>query len=156
MLKRGSTSLHELPAMSLSPESMSLTTPALLFPAISLLLLAYTNRFLTLATIIRQLHPGPNQPTSRLALRQIPGLRYRVRLIQHMQTGGVLSFLLCALSMFALFVDRPSAGQVLFGLSLLSLAISLVLSLIEVLISTTALNIVLEDMATREDEPGGD
>jgi hypothetical protein len=142
--------------MSMNPDAMSLTTPALLFPAISLLLLAYTNRFLTLATIIRQLHPGPNQKVGRLALRQIPGLRYRVRLIQHMQTCGVLSFLLCALSMFALFVGRPSAGQILFGLSLLSLAVSLVVSLIEVLISTNALNIVLEDMASREDEPGGD
>lgn len=142
--------------MSLSPDAMSLTTPALLFPAISLLLLAYTNRFLTLATIIRQLHPGPNQEVSKLAHRQIPGLRYRVRLIQHMQTCGVLSFLLCALSMFALFVDRPSAGQVLFGLSLLSLAISLVVSLVEVLISTNALNIVLEDMVTREEHTGID
>jgi hypothetical protein len=142
--------------MSLNPDTMSLTTPALLFPANSLLLLAYTNRFLTLATVIRQLHPGAGGTTSRLAQRQIPGLRYRVRLIQHMQTGGVLSFLLCALSMFALFVDSPSAGQALFGLSLLSLAVSLVLSLIEVLISTNALNIVLDDMVTREDEPGND
>ncbi|MDB5888992.1 MAG: conserved hypothetical rane protein [Rhodocyclales bacterium] len=142
--------------MSLNADAMSLTTPALLFPAISLLLLAYTNRFLTLATIIRQLHPGPHGEVSRLARRQISSLRYRVRLIQHMQTFGVLSFLLCALSMFALFVDHPTAGQVLFGFSLLVLAISLVVSLIEVLLSTRALNIVLEDMATREDEVGGD
>jgi hypothetical protein len=138
------------------PETMSLTTPALLFPAISLLLLAYTNRFLTLATIIRQLHPGPGAPVSRLAQRQIPGLRHRVKLIQHMQTCGVLSFLLCALSMFALFVGRPVAGQTLFGLSLLSLAISLVVSLIEVLMSTNALSIVLDDMVRRDELPGGD
>lgn len=132
-------------------EAMSLTTPALLFPAISLLLLAYTNRFLTLATIIRQMHPGEGQRVGQLARQQIASLRYRVSLIRHMQTGGVVSFLLCALSMFALFVDAHAAGKILFGLSLLALAVSLVLSLIEVLLSTNALSIVLDDMA-RPDE----
>lgn len=132
-------------------DTMSLTTPALLFPAISLLLLAYTNRFLTLATIIRQLHPGEGKRPGSLARLQIAGLRYRVRLIQHMQTCGVLSFLLCALSMFAIFVDSHTAGKILFGLSLLALAISLVLSLIEVLLSTNALTIVLEDMVKGAD-----
>jgi Protein of unknown function (DUF2721) len=128
------------------PEAMSLTTPALLFPAISLLLLAYTNRFLTLATIIRQLHPGEGKTPGRLAQQQIAGLRYRVKLIKHMQILGVLSFLLCALSMFALFLEYGRAGQILFGLSLLSLAISLVISLIEAVLSTNALSIVLDDM----------
>ena len=134
------------------PDMMSLTTPALLFPAISLLLLAYTNRFLTVATIIRQMHPGEGKAASELTRQQIPSLRYRVSLIQHMQTGGVLSFLLCALSMFALFVNSQMAGKVLFGLSLLALAISLVLSLIEVLLSTSALRIVLDDL--RKDGSG--
>jgi hypothetical protein len=127
---------------------MSLTTPALLFPAISLLLLAYTNRFLTLATIIRQLHPGEGKALGELARRQVPGLRYRVRLIRHMQSTAVLSFLLCALSMSAIFLEAAMAGKLLFGLSLLALAISLVLSLIEVLLSTNALNIVLDDMCS--------
>jgi hypothetical protein len=126
---------------------MSLTTPALLFPAISLLLLAYTNRFLTLATIIRQLHPGENGEVSALSRRQLSNLKQRVRLIQHMQTGGILSFLLCALSMFAIFIERSLTGQVLFGLSLLVLAVSLLLSLAEVLLSTDALNMVIDDMA---------
>ena len=125
---------------------MSLTTPALLFPAISLLLLAYTNRFLTLATIIRQLHPGEGEVSS-LALRQLSNLKRRVRLIQHMQTGAVLSFLLCALSMFAIFIERPGIGKLLFGLSLLVLAVSLLLSLAEVLLSTEALDMVIDDMA---------
>jgi hypothetical protein len=129
------------------PETMSLTTPALLFPAISLLLLAYTNRFLTLATVIRQLHPGEGKAPSVLALRQISGLRYRVKLIRHMQSFGVLSFLVCALSMFAIFLDSHVLGKVLFGASLTCLAISLVLSLIEVLLSTNALDVVLDDMA---------
>jgi Na+/phosphate symporter len=64
-----------------------------------------------------------------------------------MQTGGILSFLLCALSMFAIFIERSLTGQVLFGLSLLVLAVSLLLSLAEVLLSTDALNMVIDDMA---------
>lgn len=126
---------------------MSLTTPALLFPAISLLLLAYTNRFLALASILRQLHPGEGEPISSLARRQIPNLQRRVKLIQHMQSGAMLSFLLCSLSMFAIFVEHIGVGQALFGLSLLSLAVSLFLSLAEVLLSTDALNMVIKDMA---------
>lgn len=133
---------------------MSLTTPALLFPAISLLLLAYTNRFLTVATIIRQMHPGEGKTPGPLAQQQIPSLRYRVALIRHMQSCGVVSFLLCAMSMFFIFIDSHSAGKILFGLSLLSLAVSLVLSLIEVLLSTNALNIVLDDMSKRSDDSG--
>jgi hypothetical protein len=131
-------------------DTMNLTTPALLFPAISLLLLAYTNRFLTLATIIRQLHPGEGNALSNLARLQLASLRMRVSLIRHMQSYAVLSFLLCALSMFALFLGSPGPGKALFGFSLLSLAVSLVMSFVEVLQSTRALNIVLDDMARQD------
>lgn len=124
---------------------MELTTPALLFPAISLLLLAYTNRFLTLAQVIRQLH-GANELTSELILRQIVGLKRRIVLIKYMQGFGVGSFLLCALAMFAIFLSLPLLGQILFGISLLMLAISLVLSLAEVFLSTDALEIVVADI----------
>lgn len=128
---------------------MELTTPALLFPAISLLLLAYTNRFLVLAQVIRQLHASP-QHDSPLVIQQIPGLRRRIDLIKYMQSFGVLSFLICALSMFALFMNALMLGQWLFGISIVALALSLVISLFEVLISTNALTIVVDDM-TRED-----
>jgi len=127
---------------------MDLTTPALLFPAISLLLLAYTNRFLTLAQVIRQLHASVERE-SRLVQRQIPGLKRRILLIQYMQSFGVLSFLLCALSMFALYVHETTLGKLLFGISILALAVSLVLSLMEVLISTNALAVVVEDVEER-------
>ena len=130
-------------------ENMTLTTPALLFPAISLLLLAYTNRFLTLAQVIRQLHPGKSGPVTEVALRQLGGLKRRIGLIKLMQGFGVMSFLLCALSMFVLFIEMQMAGKVLFGLSLLALAVSLLVSLWEVLVSTEALNIVLSDMENR-------
>jgi Protein of unknown function (DUF2721). len=46
---------------------INLTTPALLFPAISLLLLAYTSRFLALAALMRELHVRyKTQPDPRI------------------------------------------------------------------------------------------
>jgi hypothetical protein len=126
---------------------MDITTPALLFPAISLLLLAYTNRFLTLAQVIRQLAVDRNNPA--LVARQIPGLKRRIGLIKYMQTFGVVSFLLCALSMLAIYAENGPVGNVLFGLSIVALAASLVLSLGEVVISTQALSVVVEDIEHR-------
>jgi len=90
---------------------ITLTTPALLFPAISLLMLAYTNRFLTLATIIRNLHDRYRNEASDNLLGQIRNLRYRVYLIRNTQIFGVLSLLFCVASMFALFAGWVMAGQ---------------------------------------------
>ncbi len=134
---------------------MNLTTPALLFPAISLLLLAYTNRFLTLAQVIRQLNSSVDR-SGELVQRQLPGLKRRILLTKYMQGFGVFSFLLCALSMFALFMDADLPGKLLFGASILTLALSLVLSLIEVLLSTDALSVVVRDLeqAGRTARPG--
>lgn len=124
---------------------MNITTPALLFPAISLLLLAYTNRFLTLAQVIRQLNTSPDR-TADVVQRQLPGLKRRILITQYMQGFGVLSFLLCALAMFALFVEALAIGHWLFGLSIVVLAVSLVLSLIEVVVSNEALSVVVDDL----------
>ena len=129
---------------------MTLTTPALLFPAISLLLLAYTNRFLVLAQLIRQLSRESDEERKAGTLRQISGLEKRISLIKAMQIFGVISFLCCTFSMFALFVSRILIGELIFGLSLLCLSISLILSLYEVAISTNALTVELEDVKRRE------
>lgn len=125
---------------------MSLTTPALLFPAISLLLLAYTNRFLVLAQLIRQLHSSRKDTPDHLIFRQIRGLRKRIQLIKYMQSFGVVSFLLCTGSMFSLFLQLQGVGESLFGLSVLALSTSLIYSLYEVVISTNALSVILEDL----------
>ncbi|WP_136249121.1 DUF2721 domain-containing protein [Halomonas borealis] len=125
---------------------MTLTTPALLFPAISLLLLAYTNRFLTLAQLIRKLAEEDRDAHHEVAVRQILLLRRRITLTKWMQMAGVSSFLLCTLSMFALFLSFKLPGMVLFGISLISLSVSLFFSLWEVNISTNALNVQLRDL----------
>jgi hypothetical protein len=125
---------------------ISLTTPALLFPAISLLMLAYTNRFLTLATIIRGLHDRYLAQQDENLVRQIANLRYRVYLIRNMQIYGVLSLLFCVISMFALFAGWITAGQWSFGLALVLMMVSMGLSLRELQISVGALDLLLSEM----------
>ena len=129
---------------------MDLTTPSLLFAAISLLLLAYTNRFLTLAQVIRQLNSSPDRGAD-LVQRQLPGLKRRIALTQYMQAFGVFSFLLCSLSMLSLFMDEVLLGKWLFGISLLSLVLSLVMSLTEIVISNESLAVVVKDLERATD-----
>ena len=125
---------------------IDLTTPALLFSTISLLLLAYTNRFLALATIIRKLHADSQAvPNANYSL-QIANLRRRINLIRDMQTLGVGSLLCCTLCMAALFLGWIALGKAIFAFSLLLMAGSLGLSLIEIRMSVGALNVHLRDM----------
>jgi len=129
---------------------MTITTPSLLFPAISLLLLAYTNRFVTLATVIRQLSKLDEVSSEQMVRRQIRSLRTRLQIIRAMQVFGVCSFLLCTLSMFALFLHWIIVGKVLFGLSLIMLTVSLLCSLYEVQISTKAINMEIERLGAAD------
>lgn len=126
--------------------NIDITTPALLFPAISLLLLAYTNRFLAIATLIRDLHKKRKNNPGRIIAGQIENLKLRLNLIRNMQVLGVLSFFFCVLAMIVLFFDYPIYGNYLFAASLLLLLLSLGLSLRELYISTRALNLELSDM----------
>src|SRR5210317_2034634 len=125
---------------------INLTTPALLFPAISLLLLAYTNRFLTIATLIRSLHSEYKKNPDELMLGQIKNLRLRVKLIRNMQAFGVLSLLLCVVCMFVIFNGNLPLAEIIFGISLILLILSLAVSAWEIQISVKALNIQLSDI----------
>lgn len=126
---------------------ISINTPALLFPAISLLMLAYTNRFLALASLIRNLHSSYQDHADKNGvLKQIKNLRLRLRLIRQMQLFGVLSLFLCVLSMFFVYERIGMWANFLFACSLVSMLVSLFLSLYEIQISTRALEIELGDM----------
>lgn len=127
-------------------DSFSITTPSLLFPAISLLMLAYTNRFLTISGIIRQLHDSHLRSPSESHLRQLGNLRRRVWLILWMQAAGVMSLLVCIVSMGSFAFHAPQLAFGLFVVSLLLMMASLVLCLIEVLLSDAALNVLLADI----------
>jgi hypothetical protein len=110
---------------------ISINTPALLFPAITLLMLAYTNRFLALASLIRNLHTKYKQVgEERVIIReQIRNLNKRLLLVKQMQGSGILSFFLCVLCMLFIFLDYQLWAYSVFGLSLLFLLLSLALSL---------------------------
>jgi hypothetical protein len=125
---------------------INLTTPALLFPAISLILLAYTNRFLGISTVIRNLRDRYEDKHDMRVRQQIENLRGRVYLIRNMQSFGVVSLLGCIVCMFVLFVGWVDVGKVIFGVSLILLAISMAISLYELHISVIALEINLSDM----------
>ena len=125
---------------------ITLTTPSLLFPAISLLMLAYTNRFLTLATIIRGLHDRYQTQQDENLVRQIANLRYRVYLIRNMQIAGVLSLLFCVVSMFSLFAGWIAVGQWVFGIALVLMMVSMGISLRELQVSVGALDLLLNEM----------
>lgn len=127
---------------------ISINTPALLFPAITLLMLAYTNRFLALATLIRNLSTKWKQVAEdRHVIReQIKNLKRRLILIKQMQASGILSFFVCVLSMLLVYLEYEVWAVFAFGLSLLLLLLSLALSLNEIFISTRALEIELKDM----------
>jgi uncharacterized membrane protein YfcA len=124
----------------------SINTPALLFPAISLLLLAYTNRFNVIANRIRSLRDLWEKDHDEKTLFQLHNLRRRVKIIRMMQFMGVLCMFGCILCMFLLFMGKDDAAKITFAISLLSMLISLFLSLREIHFSVVSLDIVLIDL----------
>jgi hypothetical protein len=129
---------------------LTLSTPALLFPAISLLLLAYTNRFLTIAALIRELYGRYKAQPDPKILGQMANLRYRIIIIRNMQAFGVSSFFSCVLCMFLLFAGQITLAKWTFGGSLMLLLISLGLSLREIQVSVDALTLQIEDVEEME------
>ncbi|MDO9270860.1 MAG: DUF2721 domain-containing protein [Methylobacter sp.] len=125
---------------------ITITTPALLFPAISVLFLAYSNRFLAIASRIREQHNLFNKTQSPVAKKQIDSLRLRIRFIVAMQVLGVVGIICCTLAMGLIFYGLQYYGNITFGFSMMFIVLSLLASISELLLSTKALNIELEDM----------
>lgn len=130
--------------------TLHIETPALLFSATSLILLAYTNRFLTVATIVRGLKKTYKEKENKMILLEIKNLNLRLTLIRYMQMAGVMSLFLSVFTMLLLFLDQQLASIYLFGFSLLSLLISLGLSFWEINISVDALRLHLSDLVEKE------
>ena len=132
--------------------NLSINTPALLFPAISLIMLAYTNRFLALASLVRNLHEKytVEKSENRALHNQIKNLRYRLRLIKNMQAFGICSFISCIFCMFFIYLEKEVVAEILFAISLLFFIASLFLSLIEIQLSTKALEFALSDMELKD------
>ena len=130
---------------------LTLNTPSLLFPAISLLMLAYTNRFLSLAKLIRDLYTEYSTTKEQKLLVQIQSLRHRLNLIRYMQFFGISSILLCVICMLLIFTGELSFARIIFQLSLVLLAMSLSLTVWEIQISTNALSVELSDLEDLRD-----
>ena len=129
--------------------TLEITTPAVLFPTVSLLLLAYTNRFLALTAIVRQMDSSGEVEHE---FYQVKNLRKRLNYIKRMQYFGVSSLLMCAISMLFLFFQMDFIGKISFGISLVSLIISLLFSLLEIQISLEALRVHLNHNSKNEEK----
>ena len=130
-------------------EQLTLTTPALLFSAISLIMLAYTNRFLAYAAVVRSLHDKYQKEKDEALIRQINNLRKRLYLTRSMQIYGILSLLLCVLTMFLIYVEQHLIAVWVFGIALILLILSLALLIREIQISVEALEHHLGDIESR-------
>ncbi len=132
---------------------IDINTPALLFPAITLLMLAYTNRFLSLASLVRKLHDEYHRgEKEKNILSQIKNIRSRLNLIRYMQGLGVVSFLCCVLCMYAIFRNWMELAHWIFAASLLFLLLSIILSLLEINKSTRAIELELGDIEELDKE----
>ena len=129
---------------------LDLTTPSLLFSAISLILLAYANRFLSYASVVRALKEKHQQTHDPKDIAQIANLRKRLYLTRSMQILGILSLLLCVIAMFFIYVSWQIFAAWIFGIALLLLAASLCVCIWEINISVKALEIHLEDISSKE------
>ena len=127
-------------------EELTLTTPALLFSAISLIMLAYTNRFLAYAAVIRNLHDIYLERKEDSLIRQIKNLKLRLNLTRWMQIFGISSLLFCVLTMFLIYIHQQNFAVWVFGFALILLIISLALLIKEIQISAQALQFHIADI----------
>ncbi|WP_339755113.1 DUF2721 domain-containing protein [uncultured Winogradskyella sp.] len=127
-------------------EELTLTTPALLFSAISLIMLAYTNRFLAYAAVIRNLSDKYLEKKEGSLIRQINNLKLRLNLTRWMQIFGITSLLLCVLTMFLIYIDQQVVAVWVFGIALILLILSLAFLIREIQISAEALKHHLSDI----------
>jgi len=128
----------------------SISTPALLFSAITILILAYTNRFLTLATLVRQHIALYKEDPDDSIMRQLKNFRQRIIVIKYTQIVGVLSFLFCVVSMFCIFLGWVIPAEIVFGTSLVLLFVSLLLSLHELFLSIGALDVEMQKVFKKD------
>ena len=127
-------------------EELNLSTPALLFSAISLIMLAFTNRFLSYAQLVRTLKEQYIKSNSDVTAAQIENLRKRLYLTRTMQILGISSLLFCVLSMFLIYIGFQTISTYVFGIALILLICSLGVSIREIQISVEALEIHLKNM----------
>lgn len=128
---------------------LTLVTPSIMFSAVSLVMIAYTNRFLTYTQVIRTLAADYAANPSEKQVRQIENLRTRLHMIRLMQILGITSLFLCVISTFLIYIGLQMAAAWIFGIALLSMIISLAISIAEIQISVKALDIQLDNIGKK-------
>jgi len=131
-------------------EELTLITPTFLFSAISLLMLAYTNRFLSYSQLVRTLKDKYMENPTAVTAAQIANLRKRLSLTRAMQMLGIISLFLCVVTVFLIYIGLQVVGAYIFGLALVLLICSLGISVREIQISIQALDLYLSDMEKKE------
>ncbi len=133
---------------------ITLTTPSLLFPAISLLLLAYTNRYLAVANLVRTIRKDYDSGYKHShVVSQVQSLSKRLEIIRNMQAVGIASLMMASLTMFLLYANLQVAGKVVFGISLWLLMVSMALSFYETVLSNNAIQFEIDDIVHKEKTP---
>ncbi len=133
---------------------ITLTTPSLLFPAISLLLLAYTNRYLAVANLVRTIRKDYDSGYKHShVVPQVQSLSKRLEIIRNMQAVGIASLMMASLTMFLLYANLQVAGKVVFGISLWLLMVSMALSFYETVLSNNAIQFEIDDIVHKEKTP---
>lgn len=137
--------------MILADMSIPITTPALLFPAIAILMLGYVNRYLGTASVIRALKKDYDTGYKRVnVVAQLKILQKRIELSRYMLEIGATALLAACLSMFLIFAEQQRGGEIAFGVSLITMILSLFLSFYETLLSNKSLQIEIEDVYKQE------
>lgn len=131
---------------------MQISTPGLLFPAISLLMLAYTNRFLGLASLMRQILSKFQEHGKHSDWQQIDNLRFRISLLRYTQAMGVSSLLLCTASIFSIFLGSDQGARIFFAAAVIFMAVSLCLSLWEIHLSVVSLDIEISNIKSQNNK----
>ena len=129
----------------MTPE-FSITTPAVIFSAVSLLYIGYTSRFIAISNLVRDLKKEFVISHDEIVIKQITNLRRRIEIIRNMQLLGILSLMLSILSMILLYKEWLWQGEMAFFVALCFLLLSMFFAIQEVLMSVDAINIDLSDI----------
>lgn len=124
---------------------LELSTPALVFPALSVLMLAYTNKFIAISKRVRALHAEHLKNPSKRVHKQIKSLDKRMKYIRNMQICALSGFSSNIISIAMIFVGLDLFAMIFFSLGLILVLCSLIICIIEIYLSVQAMSVLLEE-----------
>ncbi len=122
----------------------TLQTPTYVFSAISLLMIAYTSRYVAISQVIRHLSESAPGSDSRVEC-QIRSLMKRVKYIRNMQITALIGFCANIMTMILIVLGIDFLIAPLFIAGLVLILVSLGICIMEIALSAQALSISLSD-----------